>query len=164
MNEGQEPEKVGNLSFIEFWRVKRQMLDENWNHDRSVWNLGTQQHQTLSKYEKLDIDDFANRMGFMQGKGELSDDYSAWMTSENPNVIMFPRSIRKILLWMKEHNNEMSLEKMSEDLGYTQEELLVMLDYFAKQADIIEAKERKYMEEGRMFDELLEMDKSVFHD
>ena len=114
--------------------------------------------------EKLDVDDFANRMGFMQGKGELSDDYSAWMTSENPNVIMFPRSIRKILLWMKEHNNEMSLEKMSEDLGYTQEELLVMLDYFAKQADIIEAKERKYMEEGRMFDELLEMDKSVFHD
>ena len=95
---------------------------------------------------------------------ELRGDYSAWMTSEIPNVIMFPRSIRKILLWMKEHNNEMSLEKMSEDLGYTQEELLVMLDYFAKQADIIEAKERKYMEEGRMFDELLEMDKSVFHD
>ena len=56
------------------------------------------------------------------------------------------------------------MEKMSKDLGYTQEELLVMLDYFAKQADIIEAKERMYMEEGRMFDELLEMDKSVFHD
>ena len=163
LNEGQEPEKVGDLSFIEFWRVKRQILDENWNHDRSVWNLGTQQHQTLSRFEKLDVDDFMNRMGFIQGKGEFHDDYSAWMTSENPNVIMFPRSIRKILMWMKEHNNEMSLEKMSEDLGYTQEELLIMLDYFAKQTDIIEAKEKQFLEDGQMLDELLKMDKSVFH-
>jgi len=105
-----------------------------------------------------------NRMGFKQGEGELHNDYSAWVTSENPNVIMFPRSIRKILIWMKEHNDEMSLEKMSEDLGYTREELLVMIDYFVKQADIIEAKEKKFLEEGRMLDELLMMDKSVFHD
>lgn len=103
------------------------------------------------------------RFSSPKGKGELHDDYSAWLTSESPNVIMFPRSIRKILLWMKEHNNEMSLEKMSEDLGYTQEELMVMLDYFVKQADVIEAKKKKYLEDGQMFDELLEMDKSVFH-
>lgn len=164
LNEGQEPEKVGELDFIEFWSVKRQILDEIWNHDRSVWNLGQQHHQTLSRYEKLDIDDFMGRMGFENGEGGHHDEYYAWMTSESPNVIMFPRLIRKILVWIKEHNNEMSFEKMSEDLGYSKEELAVMLNYFVKQADIIEAKEKRFMEEGKMLDEMLMMDKSVFHD
>ena len=79
-------------------------------------------------------------------------------------MIMFPRSIRKILAWLKEHNNEMSFERMSEDLGYSKEELAVMLNYFVRQADIIEAKEKRFMEEGKMLDEMLMMDKSVFHD
>ena len=58
----------------------------------------------------------------------------------------------------------MSLEKMSVDLEYTEDELLVMLDYFVKQADVIKEKERNYLKEGQMLDELLTMDKSVFHD
>ena len=78
-------------------------------------------------------------------------------------MIMFPRSIRKILVWIKEHKNEMSLEKMSEDLGYTKEELEVMLSYFVKQAEMIEAKEKAYLEDGQMLNEMLMMDKSVFH-
>ena len=60
--------------------------------------------------------------------------------------------------------DEMSLEKMSVDLEYTEDELLVMLDYFVKQADVIKEKERNYLKEGQMLDELLTMDKSVFHD
>lgn len=163
LNEGQEPEKMREMSFIEFWCVKRQILDEIWRHDRSVWNLGQQQHQTLSRYEKSDVDDFMTRMGFEKCEGEHHDEYSAWVTSESPNVIMFPRSIRKILVWIKEHKNEMSLEKMSEDLGYTKEELEVMLSYFVKQAEMIEAKEKAYLEDGQMLNEMLMMDKSVFH-
>ena len=152
------------MSFIEFWCVKRQILDEIWRHDRSVWNLGQQQHQTLSRYEKSDVDDFMTRMGFEKCEGEHHDEYSAWVTSESPNVIMFLRSIRKILVWIKEHKNEMSLEKMSEDLDYTKEELEVMLSYFVKQAEMIEAKEKAYLEDGQMLNEMLMMDKSVFHE
>ena len=51
LNEGKEKEKMGELSFIEYWMAKRQILDMIWNHDRSVWNLGRQEHQVLSKYE-----------------------------------------------------------------------------------------------------------------
>ena len=58
----------------------------------------------------------------------------------------------------------MSFERMSEDLGYTKEELDVMLNYFLKQAEMIEAKEKVYLENGQILNEILTMDKSVFHD
>lgn len=163
LNEGQAPEKIGELSFIEFWSVKRQLLDENWNHDRNVWNLGTQQHQTLSKYEKLDLDEFVSRMGYKTDEEQNLDGYSAWVTSDNPDVVMYPRSIRKILLWMKDHDNKWSLEEMSADLGYSKDELAIMLDYFMRQVKAIE-KKKIYKEKGRMLDTLLTMDTDVFHD
>ena len=58
----------------------------------------------------------------------------------------------------------MSFERMSEDLGYTKEELDVMLNYLLKQAEMIEAKEKVYLENGQILNEILTMDKSVFHD
>ena len=39
-----------------------------------------------------------------------------------------------------------------------------MLSYFVKQAEMIEAKEKAYLEDGQMLNEMLMMDKSVFHD
>lgn len=164
LNEGQEPEKISELSFIEFWSVKRQILDAIWNHDRSVWNLGKQQHQTLAKFENQDLKGFYNQMGYGDdGNANGEDVFSAWITAENSNVVIYPRSIRKILVWMKKHNNEISLEQMSVDLGYSEEEIVVMLQYWVKQADIILEKEKKFKENGQLLDTLLSMDKSVFH-
>ena len=131
LNFGEEKEKVGQFSFIEFWCCKRQILDTIWNNDRSVWHLGQQGHQTLSKYEPINIEECKEL--FSIDGNQIFDNarYSSLFTAENPNLIRYPRSIRKILLWMKAHKDNDSIEEMSKEIGYSPEEIAVMVEYFA---------------------------------
>lgn len=156
LNEGLEKERVGELRFIEYWLAKRQFLDMIWKHDRSVFNLGKQEHQTLSKYERDDNNDIAELFGLdANALGETK--IPAWINSENPNVVVYPRSIRKILIWMKRHDNIMNIEEMSKDTGYSVEEISVMLNYFIEHVNQLDELEEQQRENCEFLDDLLDM-------
>ena len=156
LNEGLEKERVGELRFIEYWLAKRQFLDMIWKHDRSVFNLGKQEHQTLSKYERDDNNDIAELFGLdANALGETK--IPAWINSENPNVVVYPRAIRKILLWMKRHDNIMNIEEMSKDTGYSVEEISVMLNYFIEHVNQLDELEEQQRENCEFLDDLLDM-------
>ena len=104
-----EKEKIGELSFIDFWSVKRRFLDMIWKHDRSVWNLGKQEHQLLSRYERDDKKEIAELFDLDPNEAEETT-IPAWINSEKPNAVVFPRSIRIILLWMKRHDNKIDIK------------------------------------------------------
>lgn len=119
LNDGTGQEKRGDLSFIDFWKAKRQILDLAWGNGRSIWNIGRSQQKTLSKMQPLPFDG-ANESG----------DSPLWMNSENPAAVNVPRSLRKIENWLEEHQGkEWTIEEASEELGYSLGEMKVMTDY-----------------------------------
>ena len=148
LNNGQEKEKIGELSFIDFWSVKRRFLDMIWKHDRSVWNLGKQEHQLLSRYERDDKKEIAELFDLDPNEAEIN--------SENPNAVVYPRSIRKILLWMKRHDNKIDIKEMSKDTGYSPEEICVMLDYFDKYIGRLVKMEERQRKSGKIIEDFLD--------
>lgn len=137
LNAGKEPEKIGQLSFIDFWKAKRQILDLVWAHDRSIWNLGNQSNKTLSQYKKIDqaSESLIERL---TGEKIREDEYqvwSSWATAENSRLIVYPRAIIKILEWMKAHGNVLDADRIEKELGYSREELVVFLRWFVNHVD-----------------------------
>lgn len=161
LNDGNAPEKIGELTFIEFWQVKRRILDLIWNHDRSVWNLGKQQNQTLSKFENFNE---SFKEWDMENINPLKGDIPAWFNAENSNVTVMPRAIRKIADWIKKHPDEMNMDNLSTETDYTKEELYVMLGYFEKMMKKQAIKKERDRMKGALLNEVLMMDRSVFHD
>ena len=155
LNNGQEKEKIGELSFIDFWSVKRRFLDMIWKHDRSVWNLGKQEHQLLSRYERDDKKEIAELFDLDPNEAEETT-IPAWINSENPNAVVYPRSIRKILLWMKRHDNKIDIKEMSKDTGYSPEEICVMLDYFDKYIGRLVKMEERQRKSGKIIEDFLD--------
>ena len=155
LNNGQEKEKIGELSFIDFWSVKRRFLDMIWKHDRSVWNLGKQEHQLLSRYERDDKKEIEELFDLDPNEAEETT-IPAWINSENPNAVVYPRSIRKILLWMKRHDNKIDIKKMSKDTGYSPEEICVMLDYFDKYIGRLVKMEERQRKSGKIIEDFLD--------
>lgn len=156
INTGEKPERIGLLDFIEFWMVKRKILDENWKEERSVWNMGRTMNQTLSKYEP-------DSSPLMQSAfGEEMEDVGlegipTWFNSENPMVVTYPRSILKIIKWSKDNPDKKSLEEMAEGTGYSVEELHVMLDYFLKKMNKQLRKMDEMEEQGEQWEKLLDL-------
>lgn len=141
LNDGTEPEKTGDLNFIEFWMVKRQILDLAWGNGRSIWNIGRSRQKTLSKMQPMPF----------SGANE-SGDIPLWFNSENPAVINVPRSLRKMENWLKEHQGkEWTIEEASEELGYTPGEMKVMTDYW----EMKENQHLKKIENGERIAEAL---------
>ena len=155
LNDGQEKEKIGELSFLEYWSAKRRFLDMIWKHDRSVWNLGKQEHQLLSRYERDDKKDIAELFELDLDEAE-NITIPAWINSDNPNVVVYPRSIRKILLWMKRHDNKIDIKEMSKDIGYSPEEICVMLDYFVKYIGRLDKMEERQRKSGKIIEDFLD--------
>ena len=145
LNTGREPEKIGHLSFIEFWQVKRQILDMAWAHDRSIWNIGNQSSQTLSQYKKLDAEttSFIERLTG-ERVGVVEDMVlSSWATSENSRLITLPRPIMKILNWLESHDAASDISQMGKDLGYSREELAVFMQWYVEHVNFkLEQQER----------------------
>ena len=146
INDGERHENIGSLDFIEFWMVKRQILDDSWKEERSVWNMGSTRNVTLSKIEP----DMTASVQSVFGDDMKDISYEGiptWFNSENPMVVTYPRAILKILKWSKENPDKTSIEELSDGTGYTKEELLVMLDYFhdksEKQLKQMEAMEKR---------------------
>ena len=156
INTGEKPEKIASLDFIEFWMVKRKILDDNWKEERSVWNMGKNMNQTLSKYEP----DASQLMQSVFGEERRDASYEgipSWFNSENPRVVTYPRSILKIMKWSKNNPDKKSLEELAEGTGYSIEELNVMLDYFLKKMDKQLKKMDEMEERGRMLEKLLDL-------
>lgn len=137
LNTGKDVEKRGNLSFIEFWQAKRQILDMAWAHDRSVWNIGGQSSQTLSQYKKLDkeTESFIERL--TGEKVQMGEDVvlSSWATSENGRLITLPKPVMKILDWVKTHDDSFDADQMEKDLGYSKDELAVFMQWYVEHID-----------------------------
>ncbi len=128
LNFGTSPEKITEIPFIEFWKVKRFLLDETWAHDRSILHLGEENNQTISKFS---LDDSGFREVFGHDMQEMTDPDSPWMhqmVSENPLAVMYPHSILKIMAAMK-RNPGAGHEAISAETGYSKEELEVMMGY-----------------------------------
>lgn len=137
LNYGSGAEKIGDLSFADFWMAKRQILDMNWEHNRSVWNLGKQSNQTLSKFD-ADSKEELERIQRIFGPDKCTDEsqpISAWFNAENPNAIVLPKSICKIWDWIMKHKEEHDIDQMVKDLGYNEEELAVMFQWFIQYMD-----------------------------
>jgi len=145
LNDGTVKEKIGMLNFIEFWSAKRQILDMAWKNGRSIWNIGRNPQKTLFKMDSY------------TGAYTETNDIPLWMNSENPMVVCIPRTLWKIDNWAKEHKDNLSIEQMSKDLGYSPGEMKVMIDYWDKTM----ASRSNKIDEGeeimKEFDELLEM-------
>ena len=137
LNAGKEPEKIGQLSFIDFWKAKRQILDLVWAHDRSIWNLGNQSNKTLSQYKKIDqaSESLIERLTGEKIREDENQVWSSWATAENSRLIVYPRAIIKILEWMKAHGNVLEADRIEKDLGYSKEELVVFLRWFVNHVD-----------------------------
>ena len=137
LNAGKEPEKIGQLSFIDFWKAKRQILDLVWAHDRSIWNLGNQSNKTLSQYKKIDqaSESLIERLTGEKIREDENQFWSSLATAENSRLIVYPRAIIKILEWMKAHGNVLEADRIEKDLGYSKEELVVFLRWFVNHVD-----------------------------
>lgn len=137
LNTGIENEKIGKLSFIEFWQAKRQILDLIWAHDRSVWNLGQQSSQTLTQYKKVDkeTESLIERLTGTRIRANEDKTWSSWATAENSSMITFPKAIIKIMEWMNAHNNILDANQIEKELGYSKEELAVFLQWFVNHVD-----------------------------
>lgn len=147
INTGATPEQIVEMEFIGFWLHKRELLDLSWENDRSVWNLGNKSDNTLWKFEKDEI-----RQGNeSEEEGNHDGMISPWINPENANVIVLPRSIRKILKFIEENHatsndvdSESGMKEMEASIGYTREEIGVMMDYYRK---FLEKQELKQKEE-----------------
>ncbi len=130
LNDGTSPEVISDMSFLEFWQVKRQILDMAWKEDLSVRNKGIPGVSTISQYS-LDDCGFGELMGI--DYQESFDDINnlAWylLYSDNPKGIVFPRSIVKILTVMKK-KPDADIEEIASDTGYSKEEIATMLAYW----------------------------------
>lgn len=78
-------------------------------------------------------------------------EYRLWFNSENPIVMNVPRSLRKIENWLKEHTDRLNVEDMCKDLGYSQGEIGVMIDYW----EMKEKERQEKMKEGERMIEAL---------
>ena len=146
LNFGTESEKIGSLNFIEFWQVKRQILDMVWEDERSIWNLGAKRNQTLSRFSPMPG-------GSDVGGGEMP----SWMNTTNDHVIMAPLAIQKIEKWLEEHPDQQSAEEISQATGYSLEELAVILGYWEDKCEALKAKQKRTQELGPLFHRLLDI-------
>lgn len=126
LNFGTEPEKVGTLTFIEFWQVKRQILDLTWKNDLNKENFGAGGHQSLTKFEKWDDGGMSVIYGKNLTEGVLPVPLSEF---DSESVCVLPRAIRKLILWCKTHEGSMDFDLMSKETGYSLEEIAVMMEW-----------------------------------
>lgn len=71
LNTGRGPEKVTDISFIDFWRVKREILDDNYEDERDIWNLGQPRNKTLEALSAgtgYSIEELAYILHYWEGK------------------------------------------------------------------------------------------------
>lgn len=146
LNFGTEPEKIGVLDFIEFWQVKRQILDMVWEDERSIWNLGAKRNQTLSRFSPVP-----------GGADAAGGDMPSWMNTTNDHVIMAPLAIQKIEKWLEDHPDRQSAEEISQATGYSLEELAVILSYWEDKCEALKEKQKRTQELGPLFHQLLDL-------
>ena len=152
LNNGTGKERIGELSFAEFWLAKRQILDLAWKNGRSVWNIGYDGNKTLTKFEKRSRD-LQDALG--SEYDEDAETIPTWISSDNPFVVTIPRAIKKIMAWSNSHPEYWSIEQMSKDLDYSKEELAVMLSYWQERSKEYEKRIGFGEQLGKFLDEVL---------
>lgn len=133
LNAGRVPEKIGELPFIEFWRVKREILDDNYMDERNIWNLGQKRNKTLSRFEGSEVDAFSEEYGKVPN----------WMNTTNDHLLMEPRAIRNIREWCEKNPDKVTVEDICAGTGYTKDELAVFLHYWDGKIAEMEAKQKQ---------------------
>lgn len=142
LNFGEAKEKMGELSFIDFWQAKRTILDRNWEDERNIWNFGKSCNRTLYKFEPVD--------------GEFMNEMPNWLNTTNDHLLVQPRAVRNIENWMKSHPDTLSLKEISEGTGYSEEELTVILRYWNKQLTELLEKQEHTQEMGPLLERMLD--------
>ena len=142
LNFGDAPEKVGALSFLDFWFAKRAILDANWEDERNIWNWGAERNKTVARYEA--------------GNGEEDQGFPNWLNTTNDRIMMEPRAIRKIREWIEAHSGDYTIEELCSGTGYTPEEIYNFLHYWEGKNKEIEEKQKRTQRIAPFLEELLE--------
>lgn len=125
LNTGASPEKIGECSFIGFWLTRRKLLDMNWEYNGPD-----------SQYLPNGIAQFIHKRNFehehLSSTGELADFSNVPPTQ--PEEVLYrltmPHSIFRIHQFMEAHPDGTTPEEFQKELGYTPEEVDVMMSYW----------------------------------
>ncbi len=147
LNTGRSPEKVTEISFIDFWRAKREILDANYEDERDIWNLGQPRNKTLSRYEAIRGDAFDPEYNIIPN----------WLNTYNDRVMMEPRAVRKIREWCEKNPDSITVEALSAGTGYSLEELAYILHYWKGKCKEQEKKQKRTQKMAPMMDYLLDL-------
>ncbi|MBQ6822961.1 MAG: hypothetical protein IJP39_11165 [Bacteroidales bacterium] len=147
LNTGSKKEVVTDIPFVDFWQVKREILDDNFEDERNVWNLGQPRNKTLSRVESVGEDGF-------------SPEYTKipnGMNTANDHVQMVPRAIRNINKWCEANPWKTAPEEISAGTGYSVEELYVILSYWEEKCNELEEKQKHTQSIAPLLNRLLEI-------
>ena len=153
LNFGTAPEKIGSLNFIEFWQVKRQILDMVWEDERNIWNLGQERNQTLCRVEP--DPDFVKEQNPSCFRPE-DEGMPIWMNTDNTAVTMAPHAVHVIDNWVKKHPGA-SVEDISAGTGYSLEELATILGYWEDRLKSIERKKKENTRKAQAFGKFMSL-------
>lgn len=143
LNFGDIPEKVGSLSFLDFWQAKRAILDANWEDERNIWTLGAERNKTVARFEA--------------GNGEENQCFPNWLNTANDHIMMEPRAIRKIRKWIEAHPGNYSVEELCSSTGYTPEEIYNFLHYWEGKCKEMDDKQKRTQQIAPFLEELLKI-------
>lgn len=139
VNNGRKEEEIIFLNFIEFWKIKRSILDENWEYDRSLSNIGRPLGRILYRTEQAAVspEDFLNDESHFTEVQNLDD---LGVFSESPRLIKFPLAIQKIMAYMNKNPEDKNLNGLMKATGYSEEELNVFMQYFIEMINVQDPK------------------------
>lgn len=143
LNFGDAPEKVGTLSFLDFWFAKRAILDANWKDERNIWNLGAERNKTISRFEPVNE--------------EENQTFPNWLNTANDHIMMEPRAIRKIREWIEAHPGNYTVEELCSGTGYSPEEIYNFIHYWEVKYKEMEKKQKRTQRMAPFLEELLEI-------
>lgn len=127
VNNGTKEEVIMALTFIEFWSVKRFILDENWKNDRGNYNklhLNKTRDILLLKNLEKELTNSGIR-NFI-----IDPELDSHITENNPDSITIPHAVGKILRYMETHPNQVDKENMIMETGFNTQEIEYIMSYW----------------------------------
>lgn len=124
VNDGKSLEQISEATFIEFWQMKRKILDENFKRDydynpEGEFSTGISQ---FIRYENVDEKRLEETGQIYQSRFDIQN--------KGKYRLVIPAAIDKMMRYRDAHP-EATIEETSKALGYTGEEMAAMIRNFS---------------------------------
>lgn len=132
LNDFEHGEQWQNISFIEYWKLKQQILDANYAYEYR--HMGEEREKIVDVIKGDHLD---NLPSFLNDAEEISYDDIKGQTLYQFKI---PGSLEKVMSLTDQHPEADTPEKrhtlIEKELGYTREEMQEMVDYWSEHAKI----------------------------